>query len=99
MTVERKIVVGLEDITAITLECECGGRMTFKPELFRTIPNNCAHCGKVWMNPDRPFEPASGVPAALWFILSLRDLRTLIREKSLPFKVLLEFSEPKNNLS
>ena len=25
MTIERKVVVGLDDIKAITLECECGG--------------------------------------------------------------------------
>lgn len=93
MTIERKIVVGLDDIKAITLECECGARMTFTPELFRAIPANCSNCPKQWSKFDR-LDTAPGIPAATWFLTSLRDIRTLLREKSLPFKILLEFNEP-----
>ena len=93
MTVERKIVVGLEDIRAITLECECGARTTFAPELFRTVPHHCTHCGKAWTKFEE-FGPSPGIGATAWLLTTLRDLRVLIREKSLPFRILLEFNEP-----
>ena len=44
VTFERKIVVGLEEIRAISFEChKCKSRLTVSPDDLRDIPAACPH--------------------------------------------------------
>jgi len=101
MTIERKIVVGLEDIEALTLECRaegCGYRVSFSPDKFERIPNNCGQCGQDWT----PRDLAGHTEARAWVFLnllrSIRTARAFIAENGSTsgFRVLLEFKEPQS---
>jgi hypothetical protein len=49
MTFEHKIVVGVDDIKAVIVECKCGIRVSFPPDKV-SIPENCPapDCGIAW---------------------------------------------------
>jgi hypothetical protein len=97
MTVERRIVLKLTDIKAVSLECiKCGRRLTSKPDDPKTL-HTCP-CGQTWQF-SGPDIPADANPFNQ-FLLALRDsLASLAREKeqgrpSAGFHVLLEVDEP-----
>src|ERR1022692_1810663 len=49
MTVERKIVVGLDDIQAVSFECEkCHSRLTLPPDKIGEIPQRCEQNRSAW---------------------------------------------------
>lgn len=53
MTVERKIVVGLEDVKAVSLKCRsCSLRITISPDRPR-LPNECPACQSSWLSLER----------------------------------------------
>ena len=95
MTVEHKIVVGLEDIAAITLEClnpkGCHSRVSVSPDKIK-IPSNCPQCNHEWVP-----EAISGVTSVkAWPYANFVNSIKLIREGKTPegqpgFKILLEF--------
>jgi hypothetical protein len=96
MTIERRIVVGLNDIQAVSFECnECLTRTRVPSDKLRGIPENCPSCNRVWITSQ--FSQRNHVELASaykTFIDSLVKIRTLM-ENGAPFKILLEFSEPK----
>lgn len=48
---ERKIVVGLDDVKAVILECvNCRTRVTITPDHAR-IPKECPDCQHSWLSP------------------------------------------------
>jgi hypothetical protein len=95
VTVERRIVVGLEDIQVITLEClACGSRLSLSPDITRTPPEQCPSCFKDWM-PLQPAPSSSLASPLVSFALSLQRIRNLHKEGvNLGFRILLEFREP-----
>ncbi len=94
MTIERRIVVGLEDVTYIIFQCEkCPFRMSMSPDEIRQIPENCSGCGHNWIVGE---QEGSALPPLKAFTKSLEKLRLLIRHKSFGFKILFEFEEPKD---
>jgi hypothetical protein len=55
MTFERTIVVGLEDIQAVSFEChKCQSRITILPDKLRDIPEKCHNCGEAWKSGGLP---------------------------------------------
>ena len=96
MTVERRIVLKLTDIKAVSLECiKCGRRFTSKPDDPKTL-HTCP-CGQTWQF-SGPEIPVDAKPFNQ-FLLALRDsLLMLASEKdkgpSAGFRVLLEVDEP-----
>src|SRR5436853_6031559 len=50
MTLERRFVIGLADIRAITFQCKtCGGRVTVSPDKENLEEmHNCPLCSEVW---------------------------------------------------
>ena len=98
MTIERKIVVGLEDVQAISFECMgkgCGYRVTMSPDKAERIPESCGQCGLRWW----PENPYGHISEKAWpfakLLESLRAIRGWINSGSpLGFKILLEFKEP-----
>ncbi|MGB7749934.1 MAG: hypothetical protein WCF88_00155 [Candidatus Acidiferrales bacterium] len=95
MTFERKIVVGLEEIRAITFEChKCKSRLTVSPDDIRDIPAACPHCNFSWRLPEDPSAAPSGsFPKA--FAFGIRELKIRFGADVIGFKILLEFDEPR----
>jgi hypothetical protein len=97
MTFERKIVVGLDELRAVTFECvnpTCKARTTIHVDGLRSIPDGCNACNAIW-NPKilNDYVQTSG-PAEAALINSIVRVRTLIQEKRCPVRILLEFNEP-----
>ncbi|MBZ5558766.1 MAG: hypothetical protein LAO77_15960 [Acidobacteriia bacterium] len=92
MTIERRLVVGLNDIKAISLECKsCKRRTTSAPELLTTIPHACA-CGASWRPAQKP-EPDID-DDFVKFLKTVQSLRVLDQKGALGVSVLFEFEEP-----
>lgn len=92
MTFERKIIVGLEDITAMSFQClKCPFKITVSPDNVGEIPTKCS-AGHDWFLGEKIGEVLSPVET---FMKSVGRLRMTFNQKALGFKVLLEFDEPK----
>lgn len=49
MTIEHSLIVGVEDIRGIQIECaSCKARVTRSPDKPFTLPNACGSCGTSW---------------------------------------------------
>ncbi|HEY4878048.1 MAG TPA: hypothetical protein VIH97_02905 [Candidatus Acidoferrales bacterium] len=94
MTFERKIVVGLEEIRAISFEChKCKSRLTVSPDDLRDIPAACPHCNFSWR---QPIDPDAGpVSPPKNFAVGIREIRIRFGADVIGFKILLEFDEPR----
>jgi hypothetical protein len=93
MTLEHKVVVGLDDIKAVTLECnQCHVRLTMFPEEIK-IPHNCRHCDATWVY-GNPSQHQSSTSAILNFVNAIGIIRKQMQAGN-PFTILLEFDEPK----
>lgn len=92
MTFERKIVVGVDDIAAISLECnECKRRITFSPDNPIKSPNVCS-CGHPWIPKEALSLSAPDSPFVLLFE-TIQVIRTLTRNKSYGVSILLDYKE------
>jgi hypothetical protein len=93
MTIEHKLLISLEEIKAIVLECaapDCTSRATFSPDKIDTIPSNCPQ-GHHWDVVTPSKRPEAGHPVSSWLRL-LRNLRESTNQWG--FKIFLEFDEP-----
>lgn len=93
MTRERKLIVGLEEIKNLVLECtsnDCGARVVFSPDKTDSLPQNCPH-GHGW-DWGMGQHLGTGSLTVAWVRL-LRNLRGQTHSKS-GFKIFLEFDEP-----
>jgi len=103
MTVEHKLLVGLEDIQGIVFECRnpeerCTSRVHVSPDAAK-IPAHCPSCGVEWIRLDRLAEIK--VSSSTWvnFVQAISTLRA--RELALDldkpkFRILLEFEDPRS---
>jgi hypothetical protein len=97
MTFERKIVVGIDDVKAVTFEClACKARTTILADSMREVPRVCSSCNAPWYRDGLgiPTHVSTSVPAATAFIQSIVTMRVMLREKKDVFRILLEFDEP-----
>lgn len=96
MTVERRIVAGIDDIKSVSLECvQCKSRLTFSPDATQSFPESCG-CGKQWRVPGalaNNLRTADSV--LLTFVESIPRVRQVFKEIPVGFKILFEFDEPK----
>ena len=97
MTIERRMIVGIDDIKAVTFECsKCGARMPIAVGSLREVPQQCPSCNEVWWRSnDFPTHVSTSGPAATAFIQAVRVSAAMIRDKTDTFRILLEFEEPK----
>jgi hypothetical protein len=94
MTVEHKIIVGLNDITAVVFECEsCQARSVFKPDSLTFPPTTCPNKHAWNWNVEGQRETTAS--PFFFFLKGLATLRS-IAQASLGFKVFLEFKDPIN---
>ena len=97
MTIERRMIVGIDDIEAVTFQClSCNAKATTPVSSLSEVPRQCKSCNAVWW---RENEFASHVstsgPAAMAFVQAIRTLTIMMREQKHAFLILLEFKEPK----
>lgn len=93
MTREHKLVVGLEEIKNIVLECasnDCKSRVVFSPDKTDSLPQSCPH-GHAW-EWGAPKQITLDSLASIW-VRVLRKLRDQ-ENTNFGFKILLEFDEP-----
>jgi ribosomal protein S27E len=97
MTVERRMIVGIDDIKAVTFEClNCKTRTTVPSASLRDVPRTCNSCSTIWWtNADASAHVLISGPASIGFIQAIVTLNVLIRENKMAFRILLEFDEPK----
>jgi len=98
MTFEHKMIVGLDDIKAITFECKaCETRTTIPANKLTEAPHACSSCNAVWWSAQDirmgAFVTTSG-PAIAALIQAIVTLRVLMSENKNNFKVLFEFEQP-----
>jgi hypothetical protein len=106
MTLNRRLVVSMEDIKSVVLEClHCGVRMTFSPDAI-TAPCNCPNptCNKFWASPHYPNAVGFGMrstPAQIKFLEAVQAVRQRDKEQKMErpndpigFCILMEFEEP-----
>jgi hypothetical protein len=90
MTFERKTVVGLDDIVAISFECkQCRTRVTMSPDNLR-IPPRCQLCDCEWIS-GVPSNYAATTSAHANFVNAIKQIRKQL-ENGAPFRILLEFN-------
>jgi hypothetical protein len=100
MTIERKIIIGLEDIKAVIFACHsCLSRVSVPPQVgsHMRIPTECPQCRAKWSLLD-PVKYGDHVATPyVNFVMSLQRLRAFTKETTdaTGFTVLLEFQEPK----
>jgi hypothetical protein len=94
MTVEHKIVVGLDDIKAVIFECrQCRTRVSMSPTDATEIPVQCPqrNCASVWIT-GRPSairsEHDSSTSAHINFVSAIGYIR---KHNGAAFRILLEF--------
>lgn len=99
MTYERKIVVGLDDIKALTFECnKCKSRISLSPDFVTEVPYKCPQimCQHPWRPPDiTPGQHGAVRSHFANFVDGLASIRKMVAasESSLGFKIILEFDE------
>jgi hypothetical protein len=96
MTIERRMIAGIDDIKAVTFECsKCGSRTPFVIGSLRDVPQQCPSCNEVWWRSnDFATHVTTSGPAATAFIQAVRIFAATMREKKDTFRILLEFEAP-----
>ncbi|HYW45917.1 MAG TPA: hypothetical protein VE959_23840 [Bryobacteraceae bacterium] len=100
MTIERRIVIGLEDIKAIIFECNsCLSRVGTTPQVGKHmhIPKGCPQCGAKWSLLDPIKYGDHDITPYANFVTSIERMRSFTKETTdaVGFTILLEFQEPK----
>jgi len=97
MAIERRIIVGIDDIKAVTFQCSsCGARTPVPINSLSEVPQQCNSCQVVWWRSnDFASHVTTSGPAATAFIQAIGVLAALIRDKKDTFRILLEFEEAK----
>ncbi len=91
MTFERKIVVGLDDIKAVSFECkQCQTRVTMLPDDLR-VPHHCQKCDCAWIIGD-PANYQAVTSPHLNFVNAIGQIRKQLANGA-PFRILLEFHD------
>jgi len=97
VTIERKIVVSLEEIKAVIFECatkDCKARTVLSPQNISSIPEQCPHNHHWDWKSRKEIEQHSSKTPYPAFIASLKRLTS--PDSYCPgFHIFLEFDEPK----
>jgi DNA-directed RNA polymerase subunit RPC12/RpoP len=96
MTIQRRIVMSVEDIKTITFECTaCSSRISLRPDGEIEVPNSCPQCRREWraLNQARP-TMAPGPGPFVELANAIRRIRSLGNESIDPgFRIFIEFDE------
>src|ERR1039458_7428607 len=94
MTSERTLMVGFDDLKAVSFQCkQCGARMSIQAKSLHSVPLACGSCNARWRTAGG--QAVTAESAATGLIEAIVSLRVLIKKDRDLFRVLLEFEEPK----
>jgi hypothetical protein len=97
MTLERRFLAGLDDIKAVCFECnKCQTRIVVSADSPYDVPIKCEKCGHPWRSSTSLSRYASSDSVIVTFVNAIPTLRTLLREQTNGFRILLEFEWPEN---
>lgn len=98
MTSERRLLIGFDDIRAVTLECKaCGARLTIAPEKASADAlAACPQCRETWVPGNQASGNAYGTPVTQFLhllpeLVAAANPNTPSRYR---VRVLLEIAEP-----
>ena len=99
MTSERTLMVGFDDLKAVSFQCkQCGARMSIQAKSLHSVPLACGSCNARWRTPGTAGGAGQGMTAesaATELVEAIVSLRILSNNDQDLFRVLLEFEEPK----
>lgn len=106
MTSEKRIVVGIEDLRSLSLECnKCKARLTYSFGNVGKVPLKCPNptCNEEWCLEDMIYNVTeSKRPVLLRLFSAITEARQKIEgdkvekpTQSVGFRILLEFDETK----
>src|ERR1035438_128766 len=99
MTRGRTLVVGFDDLKAVSFQCkQCGARMSIQAKSLHSVPLACGSCNARWRTAGTAGGAGQGMTAesaATELVEAIVSLRILIKNDQDLFRVLLEFEEPK----
>jgi DNA-directed RNA polymerase subunit RPC12/RpoP len=99
MVIEHRIIVGLDDVKAISLKClKCHTKVTFEADSKVDVPLSCGHCGNPWRSEQAQRGAWASDSAVLSFVQVIPTIRAFLAERVHGFNVLLEFEEPKDKI-
>ncbi len=93
MTVERNVVVSIEDIRALIFECktkDCA-RLTLLLSAITKFPDKCPTCGVSWLTEPRTVS-GERVPTGIKSFIEALDI--IRKNPPANVQVLFEFAEP-----
>lgn len=96
MTVERRYIVGLNDLRALVFECtSCGTHLSLPPDKVKAKPpERCFGCGEPWWK-DGPQLPEGVAAHSIGrFLGAIPDVRVLQNQAGMGFRLLFEFDDP-----
>jgi hypothetical protein len=80
MTVETRLLVGLQDLISVQFVCKCGARVTRDPDKADRVPHICGQCQLPWRSELTEDSPVFTFAKAL----------AALRQGGTPFSVILE---------
>jgi len=97
MTIERRIILGIDDIKAVTFKCStCHARTPVAINSLREVPQQCNSCQAIWWRSnDFATHVSTSGPAGTAIVQAIRTFATMIRDGQDTFRILFEFEEPK----
>jgi predicted Zn finger-like uncharacterized protein len=99
MTSERRLLVGLADIKAVTFACKkCATRVTVGPDKVNADRFQvCPECGHVWIPKPQQGKSATRGEAPMYDLLALlSDAIALQARETIGCRVLFEIEEPRS---
>lgn len=86
MAIERRIIVGVDDVKAVTFQCSsCGARTPVPINSLSEVPQQCNSCQAIWWRSnDFATHVTTSGPAATAFIQAIRTFAAISATRKIP---------------
>ena len=101
MPYEQKLLVGLDEVRSLCLQCKkCAAKLSISPDSALTVPARCFQCHADWIKETRPETYLGQLMAEeqttlTKFLKSFAAMRVPDVSNALGFRILLELDYPK----
>lgn len=88
MTIKNLVIVGLNDIRQIQIECQCGASFSYNPDKEILLPHTCHQCHGRWKD---DFKNSYDLQLMEAFLKAIREIRSQQRANNrMTIKFVLE---------